>query len=260
VPNNLSFLQKTMLVVGALVLVIFASQWLNLNWGRLELAPTATVTVTGQADGQQTSQVANFSASVTANDADKQVVTNTVNEQMEQLITALKEFGIPDQDLQTNSISVYEYNEPEREIMILTNSVPPSPPNNGKPMWQASNTISITLREISHASDLATLLTESGATNVFGPNFTVDDTIDLDRQLLTEAMADARAKAELLLAGTNQRIKRVISVSETGTQPPMPFYREAGVGVTSDTSLNVPVEPGSQTLYKSVVVIFEIGR
>jgi hypothetical protein len=258
-PNDFSFLQKTMLVVGTLVLVAFASQWLPLRWGSLELAPTATVTVTGQADGQQTSQVANFSASVTVNDADKQVATETVNQEMEQLVADLKAFGIPDQDLRTDSISVYEYNEPVREIMILNDSVPPSPPQSGQPMWQASNTVSITLREIGRASDLATLLTNSGATNVYGPSFTVDDTADLDRQLLVEAMADATAKAELLLAGTNQKIKRVISVSETGAQPPLPLLDRESAAVGYDTT-SVPVEPGSQTIYKSLVVIFEIGR
>jgi len=249
-----------MLIVAALVLIIFTSQWLPINWGSLELAPTATVTVTGQADGQQINQIASFTASVMVSDADKEIATQTVNKQMEQLITQLKEFGIADKDLRTDQISVYEYKEPEPEILLFQDSMPPSPPRDGQPMWQASNTIHVTLRDISKASELATLLTNSGATDVYGPNFTVDDTTDLDHQLLTEAMEDARTKAELLLAGTNQKIKKVISISETGDNSYFALPMAGGGVMRADSSIDVPIEPGSQTIYKSIVVIFEIGR
>ncbi|MFH2118693.1 MAG: SIMPL domain-containing protein [Candidatus Paceibacterota bacterium] len=258
-PSNLSFLQKTMLVMATIVLVIFASQWLPINWGSLELAPTATVTVTGQADGQQTNQIASFTAGVTANDADKETATQTVNKQMEQLIADLKEFGIADKDLRTDQVSVYEYQKPEPEILLMRDSMPPSPPRDGTPMWQASNTLNITLRDIDRASELATLLIDSGATNVYGPNFTADDTTDLDHQLLTEAMEDARAKAELLLSSTDQQIKRVISISETGESSPF-LLPMTGGGVRSEYSIDAPIEPGSRTLYKSITVVFEIDR
>jgi len=257
--NNFSFLQRTMLVVASIILFIFISRWLPFHWGSLELAPTATVTVTGEADGQQTSQIANFSASVTVNHVDKETATQTVNEQMEKLLIDLKEFGITEKDLRTDQISVYEYKEPETDNTFSNYVIPPNPSRNGQLMWQASNTINIILRDIDRASELATLLTKSEATDISGPSFTVDDTTDLDRQLLTQAMEDAQAKAELLLAGTNQKIKRIISVSETGTSPSFSLPVSGG-GVRSDSSISVPVEPGSRTIYKSVVVTFEIGR
>ena len=248
------FALKMIFALGAFVIFVLVSQSFGVNWGRLELASSATVTVTGQADGQQISQIATFRAEVAAAEEDRAAATETVNTAVAELIEQVKAFGIPDEDIKTEQISVYEYSQPE--ILIY----PPRPNPDSEPAWQASNSISITLRDVSRASDLATLLTESGATNVSGPNFTVDDTVDLERQLLEEAMADARAKANTLLAGTDQKIKRIVSVSETGSSYPMPLLYRESAAVGADQAVSVPVEPGSQQLYKTITVVFEIGR
>jgi uncharacterized protein YggE len=251
--QDLSFFKKAAFITAAVVLTALATQWVNIDWGKLELANLATVTVTGQADGQQLNQLATFRATVAANDNDREVATQTVNEQMSELIEQLKDFGIDEEDLKTENISVYEYNQPERALIY-----PPQPPVEEPARWQASNTLVVTLRDIDQSSQLATLLTESGATNVSGPNFTVDDTTDLEQQLLEEAMTNARNKARKLLSGSSQKLGKVVSVAEGGTSAPMPYFARGGAALEADSSTFVPTEPGSQTLYKSITVTFEI--
>jgi hypothetical protein len=262
-----SFFIKLLAVVVAIVAFGVASQWFNINWGRLEQGMPATITVTGQADDSQANQVATFYAGVTVDDANREAAVEKVNTQMTKLISQIKAFGIPEADIKTENISVYEYTAPDVQPVELKAEVnqgsmpqvvPPSR-GGGEKIWQASNNLTIALRDVSKATDLATLLTNAGATTVSGPNFTTDDTTAMDRQLLEKAMTDAREKADLLLTGTNQRVTRVINIYENEGYTPYPMFREAAMGVANDQT-TVPVEPGSQTLYKSVTVVFEISR
>lgn len=209
----------------------------------------ALITVTGQAEIDTLPQIAYFSAAVSEFNADKDTAVNQVNSVMDNLIKAVKTFGIDDSDITTQQVSVYEVDEGGPEIMIF----PPQPRQQG---WQASNSIEITLRDIARASALTDLLNGSGATSVSGPNFTMDDTDDLEVQLLTEAIADAKEKAQTTAQAAGRKLGKVITVSESGLVMPM-YYRElATMGV--DTAVPAPIEPGTQTTSKTVTVVFEL--
>jgi uncharacterized protein YggE len=210
------------------------------------LKQPATITVTGEAKKDELPQIARFSASVTATNVDKQTAINEVNSAMEKIIKSVKDFGIDQKDIQTQQISVYEINN-EQEIMIY----PPRAQSRG---WQASNSISITLRDIAKVSALADLLAASGATNVYGPNYSLDDTTQAQADLLAKAIDNAREKAQKIAIASKRKLGEVITVSEGGTVMPGPVFRSMSVAETTPT----PVEPGTETVYKSVTVTFEL--
>ncbi|MBU1323482.1 SIMPL domain-containing protein, partial [Patescibacteria group bacterium] len=141
-------------ILTALCLLI---PWEHVNWGKISILPASTITVTGEAKQDLTSQIANFSAGVTATNIDKQTAVNEVNSAMEKIIKSVKDFGIEEKDIQTQQVSVYQTKEDRPEIMIY----PPRP--SGKDVWQASNSISIKLRNIDQASALTDLLQQSNA-------------------------------------------------------------------------------------------------
>jgi uncharacterized protein YggE len=256
-PYTSSFFVKTLFVGLLVVLVGMVGQWFPLNWGRVEQAQVATISVTGQAKQNQASQIATFTAGVMVSEVDRDLAVEAVNAQMTDLITDIKAFGIADADIQTNTVSVYEYTEPA-EIMPL---IYPPRDMGGEQKWQATNSVTVTLRDVSRASELATILTNSSAgVTVSGPNFTLDDTTELDRTLLQEALADAREKADLMLAGTGQKVVRVINVYENDYSMPYAYRESAMVKSDGSAGTPAPVEPGSETVYKTVSVIFEISR
>lgn len=259
--EQLPLLKKILLVIGVIALVGFISQWFNLNWGRLELGQPSTITVTGQADDLTANQIATFTAGITATDVDRETAVELANTQMTSLIEQIKQFGIPQADIKTENLSVYEYTEPDKGIMPMTTEPMyyPAPDVAGEKKWQASNSVTVTLRDLARVTELATLLTNAGSATVSGPNLTTDDTTDLDRALLQQAMQDAREKAVMLLEGTGQKVTRIVNVYENDYATPY-LYREsmpAAMGVDQSVT---PIEPGSQTIYKSVTVVFEISR
>lgn len=204
-----------------------------------------SVTVTGEAKMESAPQVASFNATVMVSDDNKDTAVSTVNKKMTDLISALKTFGVAEADIQTQSVTTYE----NQGTQILT--YPPRQVDQKK--WTASNSIEIRLRDTSKASTLADILNNSGATGVSGPNFAVDNTKTYDAELLAKAVADAKSKAERIALAGGRRLGKMKSVSESGVSQPVPYALEAR---SRDTG--APIEPGTQTLSRTVIVTFEI--
>lgn len=243
-------MKKFLGIVGIIVILLAAClliPWEHINWGKIQVLPASTITVTGEAKKDELPQIANFSASVTVINQDKSATVDEVNASIGKIIQAIKNFGINEADIQTQNISVNKIDD-QPEIMIY----PPRPAKASG--WQATNSINITLRNISKASELADLLQASGATNVYGPNFSLDDTTQAQTDLLEKAIDDAREKANKIAVASKRKLGKVITVSESG---PTPIYRGLDMAV-SGKSVPTPVEPGTETVYKSVTVTFEL--
>lgn len=215
-----------------------------MNWGKLALTPAETVTVTGTADSQERNQIASFSAGVTSVNDNRDTAVNEVNTKTETIIAAVKDFGIPEADIQTQNLSINQ-----NEEVFYSEGAQRSRPG----QWRANNSIEVTLRDIDRASALADLLTKSGATNVYGPNFRTQDTDQAENALLEEAIEAARTKADIIAGAAGKTLGEIITVTEgTGSQPILPFEsRGMGGG-------GAPVEPGTTTVSKTVTVIFEL--
>jgi len=233
----------SVLLLVTILIGVFVIPWKYVNWGKIEILPASTITVSGEATLEEKSQIATFTAGVTAINDDKEIAVSEVNQAMTNIAETVKTFGIAEEDIQTSSLSVYQakesYIEDETRKIQLG-------------QWRANNTIEITLRDIDRASALADLLSESGATNVYGPNFSLDDTQDLEVILLEEAINNAREKAEKIAVSSDRKLGKIVTVSE-GAQQTSGIFRglpEAGGGT--------PVEPGTETVYKTVTVTFEL--
>lgn len=234
-------------IIGAVVLVFLVAlggMFLP-SWGRFELKTPRTVTVVGEARSQEKSQIAIFSAGVNAYNDDKNAAVNEVNKKVEAIITAVKEFGIAPGDIKTQSLNIYQnqeqYYEEGRQKF--------------RPgQWNVGNTIEIKLRNVDQASGLAGLLTKSGANNVYGPNFTFDDTSEAATALFDAAIQNAKEKAMKVAAGSGATLGKVLSVTEAGASQQPVFYAKMEGGGGG----GAPIEPGSGTVTKTVTVTFEL--
>ena len=230
-------------LVAIFLVGVFTIPWRLINWGKIEILPASTITVSGEAHLEEKSQIATFTAGVTAINDDKETAVSEVNQTIDEIINAVKAFGIAEEDIQTRNLSVNQtqeaFIEDERRKVELG-------------QWRANNTIEITLRDVDKASALADLLSESGATNVYGPNFSLDDTQDSEVVLLEEAIDNAREKADTIAKSSGRKLGKIVTVSE-GSQQSSGIFKslpEVGGGT--------PIEPGTETVYKTVTVTFEL--
>ncbi len=244
--KNIFFAGGTIILLAVCVTLLPIDK---INWGRISILPAATITVTGTSQGQEANQIASFNATVSVSSDDKQKAVDEVNSKMTALIAQVKNFGIPDADIKTQQVSVYQ--QPQPQTLIY-----PAPPiqNNGNE-WQASNTIEITVKDVSKTSGLTDILNK-GATNVYGPNLTVDpNNKTADNDLLAKAIQDAKMKADVMAKAGNQTVGKMINVAEGGASYPMP-YLNLSASALKETS--APIQPGTSTLYKTVTVIYEL--
>jgi uncharacterized protein YggE len=246
-----SIFLSALIFIGLMVVAVRFVPWDRVNWGKLEMLPGSAITVTGEAKQDLQTQIARFTAGVTAENEDKQTAIDEVNQKMAAIIAAVKDFGIPEKDIQTQMISVYQTEDQPVGILPL------SAARTTVKKWRASNSIEIILRNPDQASALADLLNTTEATNIYGPSFSIDDTEAAELELLQKAIDNAREKGEEIAKASGRKLGKVLSVTEGTGYVPGPLYRALSVG--GEGAAPTPVEPGTETLTKTVTVVFELN-
>ncbi len=237
----LGFLLSGLVLTG----VSFVVPWSTVDWGSFALKPARTVTVVGEARSQKKSEVASFSAGVSAVGDDKEKTISEVNSKVAAIIASVKVFGIKAADIKTQNLNIYQ----NQESYYEDNRQKQRPGQ-----WSVSNSIEIILRDVDRADALAELLSKSGANNVNGPNFSLDEDVGESDNLTSEAIENAKVKAERAAKAVGRRVGKIYSITEgTLSGGAFPMYRlQAGGGGGAG------LEPGSATISKSVTVVFEL--
>lgn len=235
-----------MLVFVAVVALLYFFPWKYITWGKIVMTPERMVTVTGYAESKEKNQIANYSAGVNSVKDNKDEAIKEVNDKIAAITAAVIGFGVDASDIQTQSMSVYQ-----RQDTYYDNGVQKSRPG----QWDVNNTISVVLRDVNRASALADLLTNSGATNVYGPNFQLDTTKKAEDALTAEAIANAQIKAEAMAKASGTVLDKIVSVSEGsngGAVYPLSAMDGRGGGG------GAAVQPGSTTVSKTVTVVWSL--
>lgn len=236
----------TLFGVVLVLAVLYFFPWSTITWGKFTFTPERMVTVTGYAESKEKNQIANYSAGVNAVKDSKDEAVKEVNDKINAITEAVKTFGIDPADIQTQSMSVYQ-----RQDTYYDNGVQKSRPG----QWDVNNTISVTLRDVNRASAMADLLTKSGATNVYGPNFQLDTTKKAEDALTADAIANAQIKAEAMAKASGTSLDKIISVSEGSSGGvSYPLYAMDGRGGGGGAS----VESGSTNVSKTVTVVWSL--
>lgn len=229
-------------VSSLLFLIILLLPWKLFNLGKVRMDQPNIVTVIGQAESQQKNQIATFTAGVNIVKANKDQAINEVNQKVNDLINSLKEFGISENDITTQTLSVYQQQDYQKSTT-------------DKNLWSVTNSIEITLRNIDETSALTDLLNKSGANNVYGPNFRFEDTSVIQKSLFTKAIMDAKSKAEIMAKASGRRLGKILSVTEGNNGGVNPYYAlRSDMGGMGGSA----VEIGSATINQSVTVVFEL--
>ncbi len=223
-----------------------------------------SISVTGEAEVVSIPDVATFSFTVSADAANVSSAQEVVTQKMDAVLDALKNLGVEDKDIKTTNYSVYpKYTYPSSAPVICSPTYcPPSPPTRQvQDGYTASHDVTVKVRDTEKAGDAVAQVGASGATNISSVSFTVDDPDQLIQQARVEAIADAKAKAEVLADELGVRLVRVVSFYDNQPGYPMPMYAEAGmsrdmVEVKNVTPATLPA--GENKFSTTVTVTYEI--
>lgn len=165
---------------------------------------------------------------------------------MTKVMEALKNAGIAETDIQTSNFSVQPQYAPYRQ----------EDPQPQKVVgYQVSNQVTVTIRDVNKVGAVLDELVKVGSNNIAGVSFGLADPKPVLNEARKAAIADAKAKADLMASAAGVSITRVLTISESGySGPPQPMmYRQA-----ANLDASVPMAPGQETTSATVSITYEI--
>jgi len=205
-----------------------------------------SVSVTGEASISVPPDLAQVDSGVTTEAKTAREASDANNKAMSGVLQALKSAGIVEKDIQTSRLSLSPQSAPGRG-------------GNNAPFvivgYRASNRVTVTIRDVSKVAETIDVLVGSGANEISGISFLVSKASKLLDDARSEAIADARRKADIYAKAANISLGAPISISEETTPAPTP-YRKMSAGIAA----SAPVAQGEETLRVSVSVSYEIRQ
>jgi uncharacterized protein YggE len=206
-----------------------------------QVTPIATISVTGEAQLSVPPDLAQIDGGVTTEAKTAREASDTNNAAMGKVLLALKGAGIDEKDFQTSRLSLQPQYAPNR-----------SGPN-AVVGYQASNRVTVKLRDVTKVASTIDTLVAAGANNIGGINFMVSAASKLLDDAREQAIADARRKAEIYAKAAGVALGSPVSISEEGAPGPMQF-RKMAAGMAA----SAPVAQGEETLQVTVSVSWAI--
>jgi uncharacterized protein YggE len=143
---------------------------------------------------------------------------------------------------------------PNPNIQTLSYSLNPNYnyPQNGQPVltgYTASNTVQVTLTDLSLIGKVIDTGVQAGANRVQGLQFGLQDDQPSRAQALKMATAQAKANADAMASGIGQHTGAAIAIQEGATSTPTPVLLAAAA-----PSATTPVETGVVNVQASVTL------
>jgi uncharacterized protein YggE len=207
--------------------------------------PVVELTVNESVEAEP--DVVTVSAGVTTQ-APTAVVAMRANAQsMTAVIDRIKALGVPERDIQTTGINLgamFDYDQASRRQVFRG--------------YQVSNRVSVKLHGIERTGEVLDALVAAGATDLGGPEWSIDDDTAARAQARLAALETAHAQALEYARASGYSDIRLLEISEAvGSQPPMPFLRAARAEAAD---VATPVQPGMVRAAVAVRVTYEMTR
>lgn len=208
------------------------------------VTPLNTATATGTGRTLAAPDMAEMTFGVSALEPEADVALEKVSAAAASITEAVKKAGVSADDIKTANVSVYpEY----------------SGYDDGTPQisgYRASVQVRVKVRDLGTLGDVIAAASGAGANEIGGPSFMLDDDAGAQDEAITDAIADARRRAETMAKATGKSLGAIVSVAETGVSIP-PIYHGVEARAAADGA-GVPIEPGQLDVTANVTVVFEL--
>jgi len=168
--------------------------------------------------------------------------------EMTKVIDRIKALGVPERDIQTSGINLgamYDYNQATQRQVFRG--------------YQVSNRVSVKLRTIERTGEVLDALVAAGATDLGGPDWSIDDDTAARAQARQQALEAARTQALAYARAAGYSDIRLLEINEAIVPGrPQPMLQRAIAAEAAAQS--TPVQPGMVQATVSVTVSYEMTR
>jgi uncharacterized protein len=200
------------------------------------VAAQHSIVVTGDGSVSTVPDRAQLSFGVTTNAKTASAALRANAAEMTKVIVALKEQG--GAPIRTDFVSLSPRTTPSGEEIVG---------------YTATNSVTVTLLDLSRIGAAIDGAVEAGANQVSGPSLVRSQQDALYRQALRAAIANAKGKAQTIAGASGLHLRRITDVTEGGPVPLPTVNRAAGAAPPT------PIEPGTQLVEATVTVTFAVS-
>lgn len=242
-----------LLAVGVIVVQGVKTYTNNMN------PRTVIITGIGKVSAVPDVSTISFTIRSESKNDDTKSLQEEISRKADSVFSKLKEIGIDEKDIKTTNYSVnprYEYRD-----CYSTSSIQPCESRyiSG---YEAVEGVDVKVRDTENVSKVLDIFALEKITEVYGPNFNVDDMEAVKDSARDLAIKDAKEKASVLADSLGVKIKRIISFSDNdGGYVPSPVYRES-LNKMMDYATNqaavANIQEGQQEIESNVSITFQI--
>lgn len=215
------------------------------------VAAPNTITVLGKATVTSAPDEAVVSLTVESDGVDPAAAMNANSASVTEVMERLKTEGIESAATETANVSVYpnrQYNPQTGEEKLIG--------------YRAQNTVTVTLKDAAVIGKVLAAAVEAGVNNFSGPVWRLRDDSAAVSEALTQAVADARSKAEALAAAQGVKVGDVIMMNEGSVQTPAAqvYYEAYDLGAGAAKVAPAPISPAALDVTATVTVTYALDR
>jgi uncharacterized protein len=195
-----------------------------------------SITVSGVGSVESTPNEAQMSFGVETRGQTARAAVAANADDMRRIINALRQAGA--REIATQWVSVYPVSSSE---------------DGSIDGYSASNSVSA-VTDIDDAAALIDAAAEAGANQISGPGMSSSNAEELYREALTDAVAEARERAEVLARAAGRSLGGISAIVEGSGPTPLPYAER----LAADAAASTPIVPGRQETTATVTVTFEL--
>ncbi|MCG2612326.1 SIMPL domain-containing protein [Flavobacterium sp. SM15] len=206
-------MRKIVLIAVTLFMSVFS------NAQEMKTVPQIVVSGEGKIKVTPDQAVINVGVENTGNDAAE--VKKKNDAAIDAIIKYLKNAKLPASDYQTKQVNLYKNFDYDKK----------------KYYYNASQTISITLKDLSKYDVIMMGLVDSGANTIHGVEFRSSKVAQYESEARVKAVQNAKAKALDYAGALNQKVGKTLLVTDNSqTYYPRPMFAEMKVGADAGMS------------------------
>ena len=212
--------------------------------------PGRTITVVGEGTVRTQPDIARATIGIDVVKGSVKEASAASSDTLAAVLAALTELGVADEDIQTAGYSVYA----ER-------FGPDGPLAENDTRYRVTNNLLVIIRDLEQVGPLLDAAIDAGANNIYGVEFSVDDTTAAETEARTKAVDDAQRKAAELAALNGVTVGDVVAISEiignAGGYYAGGFAEEASMALGGG---GTPISPGQLALTMRLEIVYAIGE
>lgn len=182
------------------------------------------------------------------------------------VIKALKERGIPEENIQTRGYHLSpKYSLPRKPEVgpVAKETISPGVGENVKQIvgYTVHHQIKVRVKNLDEVGELMDLAVKNGANQISNVTFSVSNSLEFKKKALLEAVAEARAKAEVLAAALGKTLTGIKSASGSWYEnnPGPVYYKEMSLQAGGAPAAT-PVVPGMVEIRAHVNIVYTIEQ